>query len=64
MINEKEASMKNYTVTFTLYYTYEVEADNEDEAFDNAYEEFCSDMRYPVASTSYDFVHIECAEED
>lgn len=56
--------MKNYTVTFTLYYTYEVEADNEDEAFDNAYEEFCSDMRYPVASTSYDFVDIECAEED
>ena len=30
----------NYKVTFTQYYTYEVEADSEDEAFDKVRNEF------------------------
>lgn len=47
-----------YLVTFEKYYTYEVEANNEDEAFDNAYEDFRCDMRYPVADTSYDSVEV------
>ena len=51
-----------YTVTFEKYYTYEVEANDYDEAFDNAYEEFKSDMRYLVADMSYDNVEV-CKDE-
>lgn len=56
--------MAKYNVTYTQYYTYTVEADNEDEAESLAYEEFESDMRYPVANLWYDDIEIECAEED
>ena len=56
--------MKSYTVTFTQYYTYKVEANDEDEALDNAHKEFVSEMRYPVTNTLYDSVDIECEEDD
>ena len=56
--------MSRYTVTFTQHYTYEIEAENEDAAENEAYEEFESDMRYPVAHTFYDEIEIKCNEED
>ena len=53
-------------VTFSCYYDYDVEVDNEtyeedpeaaeDEAIEKAYDEFCAMRRYPVADTSYDEV--------
>lgn len=52
-----------YKVTFTQYYTYEVTAENEEEAFDSAYEDFVSDMRSPIANTCYDDVEVEEVEE-
>ena len=52
-----------YTVTFTKYYSYDIDATSESEAEDEAYQQFCSDMRRPVASTWYDEVDIECEEE-
>lgn len=54
----------DYTVTFVKYYTYKVCADDEDEAFNRAHDEFLSDMYYPMADTWYDDVDIECDEED
>ena len=53
----------NYTVTFTKYYSYDVDATSESEAEDKAYEQFRSDMCSRVASTWYDEVEIECEEE-
>ena len=55
--------MPKYAVTFAQYWEYEVEADNEDEAFDNAYHEFVSEMLYPVANTNYDEYLVEEVEE-
>lgn len=54
----------NYTVTFVQYYTYEVEAENDQEAENKAYEEFRADMCCPIAHTHYDDVEVECDEED
>lgn len=56
--------MKKYDVYFTKYYHYVVEADDEDEAFDFAYEDFVSEMRIPIADTSYDEVEIIEGMED
>lgn len=53
-----------YTVVFEQRYLYEAEADSEDEAFDIAYKEFESEMRYSVASAWYDSVDIECNEDE
>lgn len=53
-----------YTVTFVQYHTYEVEADDENEAFDNAYDEFQSDMRCSIACVNYDYAKVECNEEE
>lgn len=53
-----------YTVTFVQYHTYTVDAEDEDKAFDEAYEEFKGDMRSSIAATWYDDVEIECNEED
>ena len=50
--------MKQYTVTFVQYYTYEVEAENEDEAFDSAYENFDVETHRPIANNWYDEVEI------
>ena len=52
-----------YTVTFTQYHTYDVDANSEDEAYRNAYNEFLHDMRTPIANTTYDDVEIICEEE-
>lgn len=56
--------MKEYRVEFVQYHYYYVEANDEDEAFDNAYKEFQSDMRSSVANTIYDDYEIECLTED
>lgn len=53
-----------YTVTFIQYHTYEVEAKDDREAENKAYEEFRGDMCKPVANTWYDEVEIECDDED
>ena len=55
--------MKSYTVTFTQYHTYKVEAENEWEARDKAHREFESDICRLIANPSYDKVEIECNEE-
>lgn len=52
--------MNKYMVTFTQYNDYEVEAHNEDAAFDKAYEEFRVDMSRPIARTWYDNIEVEC----
>ena len=54
--------MNKYNVTYTQYYAYTVEAEDEDEAESLAYDMFKADMRYPVANTFYDEVEIECVE--
>lgn len=57
--------MAKYNVCFTKYYSYTVEADSEDEAFDVAYEDdFYRDTHSPIADYSYDEVEIEVIEED
>lgn len=54
-----------YTVTFSQYHTYSVEADNESDAFDKAHDEFKTDMRRSVANTWYDEVCVDCdCDED
>ena len=51
--------MKPYRVCFTKYYIYEVEADNEDEAIDIAFEEkFDPEMHSCIADCTYD--EVEC----
>ena len=49
-----------YIVSFVQYYHYEIDAESEDSAFDNAYKEFLSEMRSSVANTMYDEVEIIC----
>lgn len=51
--------MKQYTVTFTKYYEYSVDADNEYEAKKKAIRCFEEDMSRPFADTSYDDVEVE-----
>jgi len=56
-------------VTFTKYYTYEIEVDDalydediceaEDKAIDEAYEMFFREQCIPMADTTYDEVEIE-----
>lgn len=53
-----------YTVTFSQYHTYNVEAENENEAFNSAHEEFLRDMYYPATNTWYDEVCVDCEEEE
>ena len=56
--------MPKYKICFIQYYSYEVEAEDEDVAFEEAHEVFCSDMRDPIARTYYDEVEIEKIEEE
>lgn len=56
--------MKSYTVTFTQYHTYEVEAEDEWEARDKAQREFESDMYSLIANPYYDEIEVQCDEED
>jgi hypothetical protein len=54
-------NMNKYRVCFIKYYTYEIEADNEDEAIDIAEDErFYPEMRSPIADCTYD--EVECDE--
>lgn len=54
----------SYVVTFTKYYMYEVDARTAEEAKDRAYEHFVSEMRRPIASTSYDEVEVDPDEDE
>lgn len=56
--------MAKYRVLFTQYYSYNVDAEDEQTAIDLAYDEFHSDMCCPIANTCYDDVEIEEIEED
>lgn len=51
--------MPRFNVTFTQYYSYEVEADDEYEAENEAYKEFKADMCSPIANTHYDECEVE-----
>lgn len=51
--------MATYTVSFAQWHTYEVEADDPDEAIDIAQEDFIQDMCRPIANTIYDEVMVE-----
>ena len=62
-INERFNIMK-YEVTFTRYHSYDIEADNEDEAIELAEEEFESDMRSPIADCYYDEVDCLIVEDE
>lgn len=53
-----------YNVTFTQYYSYMVEAENEEEAEDLARKKFYNDMCTPIARTWEDELDIEEMEED
>ena len=53
-----------YRVSFVQWYDYYVEADSEEEAVDIAEEDFVSDMRTPIANTTYDEVNVYEVEED
>jgi hypothetical protein len=48
-----------YTVTFTQYWTYDVEARTTEEAEEKAYEHFLRDMYRPIAITTYDDVEVD-----
>ena len=53
-----------YRVSFIQWYDYYVEADSEEEAVDIAEENFVSDMRTPIANTTYDEVNVYEVEEE
>jgi len=53
-----------YTVIFTQYHTYEVDADNENRAYNRAYNEFIADMKSSIANTNYDEVDIYSEEDE
>lgn len=54
--------MAKFTVSFAQWSVYEVEADNVDEAIEQAEEEFCDDMRNPVANILWDEMIVENEE--
>ena len=52
-----------FNVTFIQSYSCEVEADNEDDAFNKAYDDFHDYMSRPIAHTDYDDYMIEAVDE-
>ena len=56
--------MPNYTVTYTQYWSYSVEAESEEDAEDKAREMFMAEMYRPYAHTFYDEVSVECDGEE
>ena len=48
-----------YTVSFAKWYTYEVEADNIEEAIKQAENEYVDDITSPVCCTDYDSCIVE-----
>ena len=53
-----------YTAIFTQHYVYEIDADNEHQAFQLAHKEFYRDVYSSIANTVYDEVEIICEEDD
>lgn len=51
--------MATYTVSFAQWHTYEVEAENPEEAIDIAQEDFIQDMCRPIANTEFDEIIVE-----
>ena len=51
--------MATYIVSFAQWHTYEVEADNPEEAINIAQEDFFDDMRRPIANLEYEEVMVE-----
>lgn len=47
--------MKKYKIYFIKYYSYYVEAENEDEAIEIAEDDFRADMHCPIADTTYEY---------
>lgn len=58
-----EIHMKKYSVTFTTYEEYEIEAENENEAKQKAIEELEYDRYTPIADTHYDEIDVEEIKE-
>lgn len=56
--------MSKFKVCFSQCYVFEVEAEDEDVAFDLALDDFHSEMRRPIVRTCYDECEIEEIEED
>ena len=56
--------MKNYCVTFTCYYNYDVQAEDEDDAIDKAYRKYEACKRRPIADTCYDEVDVELTDDE
>lgn len=54
--------MDKYNVTFTQNFVYAVEANDETEAENKAYELFQREMQRPIANTHYDEVSVDCTE--
>ena len=53
--------MPRFEIIFTRYYSYDIEAETEDEAVEEAKEMFVTDMRYPIAG--YDDIEVIEMEE-
>lgn len=49
----------NYIVRFAQWVSYEIEADNPDEAIEQAEEQYDYDMRCPISNTVWDEMIIE-----
>ena len=49
----------NYTISFAQWVSYEIEADNPDEAIEQAEKQFDRDMRSPIANTVWDEMIVE-----
>lgn len=56
--------MATYEVAFIQTYCYEVEANSEKEAFDEAREAFDEEVRRPTANTGYDDFSIDKIDEN
>ena len=55
--------MAKYRVTFTTYKEYEVDAENENEALNEAERELRADRSIPISDTHYDEKDIEKIED-
>lgn len=49
----------NYTISFAQWVSYEIEADNINEAIEQAEKQFDKDMRSPIANTIWDEMIVE-----
>ena len=56
--------MKKYRVMFTEHYEFEVEAENEDEAYEIGFGDCQCEKNCSIAHTNYDEVEVECLDEE